>query len=92
MSERTTGMTTYPEHEKLREVKRETQAICEFMEWLGRKKGYELVDCHDNSVSERPEQLVAEFYEIDLQEFSNEKDRMVEEMRRINEPHLDPKA
>lgn len=86
-------MTTYPEHEKLHEVKRETQAICEFMEWLDRHKEIELRQRNtDYPVMEKARDLVAEFYDIDLKELENEKDRMVEAMRRINEPHLDPKA
>ncbi len=88
-------MTTmeYPEHERLREVQRETQAICEFMEWLDRHKAIELRQrLTDYPVMEKMRELVAEFYEIDLKEIENEKDRMVGELRRMNEPTLDPNA
>lgn len=76
----------YPEHEKMRGVKTESQAIKEFLEWIYEKKRYELTDYYDRPIREKPIELIAEFFEIDLKEVSNEKDRMVDEMRRMNEP------
>lgn len=86
-------MTTYPEHDGLREVKRETQAIVEFMGWLERCKAITMRQLYtDYPVMDKVQDLVAEFYDIDLEELAREKDRMVEDMRRVNEPNLDPKA
>lgn len=37
-------MPPYPEHEKLDEIKDQSQAIGEFLEWLGREKSIELCE------------------------------------------------
>ena len=79
----------YPEHQKLKAVKHESQAIGEFLEWLSenemqickiqpgefiRHGGYE-------AVRDSTEQLLARFFEIDLKKISDEKDAMLEELR-----------
>lgn len=84
---------SYPEHERLREVKRETQALHDFVEWLERRKHIHLRQLHtDYPVMEKLRELIAEFYDIDLEELGREKDLMVESLRLMQEPHVDPKA
>jgi hypothetical protein len=40
--------TEYPEHEKLRAVREKSQAIGEFLDWLGEEKGLSLVVQHEH--------------------------------------------
>lgn len=60
----------YPQHAKFAAVDLESRAISEFMDFL---------DDHHYLATGAPTQkmLIGEFYEIDVKEFDNEKDRMV---------------
>jgi hypothetical protein len=79
----------YPEHSKLSAVQRETQAIHSFLEWLGDEKGYFIAEWDKDhpdgnmpfAIRENHTTLVAEFYEIDLKAFDNEKRDMIEKIR-----------
>lgn len=74
----------YAEHQKLRAVKRESQAIGEFIEWLHANN---LMIADRDTSEEDPrgiERMLADHFEIDLQRIAEEKDAMVEEMRRVN--------
>ncbi len=44
-------MSEYPEHEKLKAIKPQSQAIGEFLEWLWSKKNIELAIKHQHGVS-----------------------------------------
>lgn len=83
---------TYPEHERLQEVKLEVHAICSFLRWLEHKHMRLMYISTDQPVMKTPEALAAEFYGIDREELAAEKDRMVEALRLMNEPNVDPKA
>lgn len=88
----------YPEHEKVEAVKRQSQAIHEFIRWLSAEKKVHLaewVPLHEGSDGSQSraanlhytrqtlDNLVAEFFEVDLKKFQAEKDQMVEEVMRI---------
>lgn len=114
-------MTTYPEHEKLQAVKKESQAIGEFLEWYGsneeggvravwRRKepcpecdgegGWKgrngWIACHKCAGSGQIprgaarlipdgrtiEQVLAAYFEIDLDKIHAEKEAMYRELRR----------
>ena len=77
-----------PEHEKLKLVKDRSQSIYDFLEWCaeqgmalasyGEERGYRDTLFH---VGESREQLLARFFEIDLDKLENEKRAIIEEMR-----------
>lgn len=78
----------YPEHEKMKSVKTQSQAIGEFVEWLEGegiflaryREGRDYMD----TVPERIESLLARHFEIDLKKIDAEKDAMLDEMREAN--------
>ena len=80
-------MATYPEHEKLAEVRDRSQAIGEFLEWLEDEHGFSICERDPEFQSfyrlvyKPKEELLAEFFEIDLKKISKEKDAMVHELR-----------
>lgn len=76
----------YPEHAHLRSVKREAEFIEAFLEWVQSRKGYRIVDVHGAPVRENRLSLIMEFLDIDVEEYHAEKDRLVEELRLMNEP------
>ncbi len=90
----------YPEHEKLHAVKERSQAIGEFLEWLG-TNGFHLakwmkVCAPDGSAGEcdevdqlvqqsfNIENLLAEYFQIDLAKLEQEKRAMLEQIRKQN--------
>ena len=85
-------MSDYPEHQKLAKISDKSQAIGEFLEWLGR----EYVICTWGSVDDafdregyRParksiEELLAEFFEIDRAVIETEKRAMLAALREMN--------
>lgn len=80
-------MTTkiYLEHERLKEVKDKTQAIHDFIEWLGDEKGVFLAKEYWGetlSLRESFDSLLAEFFGIDLRKLEAEKREMLDEIRR----------
>jgi len=78
----------YPEHEKLHAVKHLTQNIHDFLEWLGAEKQIDLCEVTDADYGEfyptsaRTDDLIAEFFKIDLKKLEEEKLAMLEECRR----------
>ncbi len=88
-------MSAYPEHEKMKEISDQSQAIGAFLEWLQGERGASLLvldDCPSGSLAEtwgdrrsdyRPaphtEKLLAEYFEIDLNKIENEKRAMLDE-------------
>jgi len=81
----------YPEHEKLRAVVDQSQAIHEFLNWLSDTKSIFLAEWDESDdacaspTSYRITGLVAEFLNIDEKKLSDEKDQMVKEMRDANQ-------
>jgi hypothetical protein len=78
----------YPEHEKLKAIQPKSQAIHEFVEFL-REKGIHLGEYWKESDRMLPTNknltaLVAEFFDIDQEKIEDEKDKMLEELRRAN--------
>lgn len=89
-------MTEYPEHEKLQAVKDESQAIGAFLEWLSNVKEIRFAKwVKDKSESGTEyevfvqqnmeiEKWLAEYFEIDLNKLEQEKQAMLEEIRKAN--------
>ena len=81
-------MPKYSEHEKLRAVKDQSQAIGAYLEWLA-EQGWELQRADEDGKTEYEcrtiERRLAEYFEIDLRKIADEKDAMLEEQRRLNE-------
>jgi hypothetical protein len=78
----------YPEHIKLKAISARSQAIGEFLEWLTCKKGFTICQLHREEfmpVYTRTENLLAEFFEIDLDKIEAEKRAMLAELRRAHE-------
>ena len=78
------------EHEELDKIKKvqdKTQAICEFMDWISSEKGLVLAQYPENSDFLHPsfskkEDLVAEFYDIDLKKAEKERQGVLDHIRR----------
>lgn len=83
-------MTDYPEHEKLQKVKGYTQAIGEFLDWLG-ERGIYLAEWERNSErmfpigGKRNIDLIAEFYDLDRDALEEEKRVMLRTVREAAE-------
>jgi hypothetical protein len=90
-------MSDYPEHDKMKAVKERSQSIGEFVEWLRHEKNIVLArwEKEEPVPGEAPEDtaealvpatdsittLLAEFFKIDLNKVSAEKDKMLEDFR-----------
>jgi hypothetical protein len=81
--------TKYPECEKMAAVKDKSQIIGEFLEWLTHERLIRVELCvrndiHDNLIPCYPstEELLAEFFDIDLNKIEKEKRQMLDELRR----------
>lgn len=75
---------SYPEHEKLSEVKHESQAIGEFIEWATCVAGYEFAKYHGDDLQVALvsiEGLLAEYFGVDLDKLEAEKRAMLEVAR-----------
>lgn len=83
----------WPEHEKLMKVKDKSQMIGDFLEWLGEQsfeisEYEECEDCgceHLFPIRKNREQLLAEYFGIDLKVLEDEKQQMLDEVRKQNE-------
>ena len=77
----------YPECEKVKSVQPKSQAIGEFLDWLG-EKGIHLAKWGDDDklwpFNKNKEELLAEYFEIDLNKVEQEKRQMLEEIRNSN--------
>lgn len=82
----TGGEPDFPEHKKLKEIRPYSQNIHEFMVWLN-DKGIQLAR-YGSFDRLHPvygvDKLVAEFFEIDLDKLENEKQQMIDMIRRQN--------
>ena len=74
----------YSEHEKMSAVADKSQATGEFLEWLFDTKGYVLCETREDTwheqfdpVNSRIENLLAEFYGVDLNLVEKEKRHML---------------
>jgi hypothetical protein len=90
----------YPECEKLRRVSYTSNQIGEFLDWLREEKGITLCKWQDTIrhsneigdytpqgyyiVTERTEQLLADFFEIDLNKVEEERLALLNELRGRN--------
>jgi hypothetical protein len=85
----------YPEHQKLKAIQERSQAIGEFIEWLPQSKKKIHLAVYPEDDSEVPEycllaahvdinELLAEFYGINLKKIETEKRAMLDEMREAN--------
>lgn len=85
---------TYPEHEKLQNVKEESQFVGSFLDWA-QSQGYFLAMRMDNEdddgpaemtvkVPKRIEELLAEYHDIDLKKLEEEKRHMLDQIRNQN--------
>jgi len=79
----------YPEHEKMHSVKEKSQAIGEFLEQI-QSEGLVICDYHEHEwspISKGIEQILADYFEIDLNKIEREKRQMLDEMRRTQNAH-----
>lgn len=87
-------MSEYPEHEKLHAISDKSQIIGEFLEWLGNAYvgGTSIVlaryhPSYDEVLQPCPyntEELLASFFEINLDKIEEEKQEMLDELRAKN--------
>lgn len=75
----------FPEHDKLHQVKDQSQQIGEFLDWL-HTKGIVLAQYPKDRVWPRPytgtiERLLAEYFEVDLRKLEEEKLAMLWSIR-----------
>lgn len=78
----------YPEHEKLKAHESEARTLSGFIDFIA-EQGWELCKWDDNQyaprpwpITERPEQIIGMFLEIDPKKLEAEKVAMLEEVRR----------
>lgn len=77
-------MSEYPEHEKLKAVKDDSHKIGEFLEWL-RSQGWVLAQWDNDeltSIGYTTGALLAEYFKIDPRKLEEEKQMMIERLRR----------
>ena len=82
----------YPEHEKLKEVQEQSQAIGDFLENM-EYKGIELAEWGHYfkgapkslvPIHKSRQTILAEYFGIDLKKLEQEKQQMIEEMRALH--------
>ncbi len=88
------GVALYPECEKLRAARPTSDKLSEFLDWLSEQK---IVLCTLNpehykakggeyyQITERPEELLARFFNIDLKKVEKERRQMLDELHKTNE-------
>lgn len=95
-----TTETTYPEHDKLTALGERRHTVQEFIDWLFDEKRWDLqeyVSTHDpkkpfsresdgeyRTIRLSREQVMAAFFDIDLNKISDEKQQMLDEIRAVN--------
>jgi hypothetical protein len=82
-------VSEYPEHEKMHKVSEMSQKIGDFLVWLESTKRTYLMRWNDEVNDWRPErdsieQILATYYEIDLDAIEREKQVMMKKMRELN--------
>ena len=82
-------MNKYPEHEKMKKVQNDSQIIGEFLDWLRGEKGFSIASWTGNEGFERltpirktTEELLAQYFEIDLRKVEQEKILILSEFRK----------
>ncbi len=78
----------YPEHDKMRLIKDESQTIGGFLDWLQSEKQFEICERVERRFDDELvpiqlniERLLADHFEIDLDVINDEKDAMFAELR-----------
>lgn len=76
----------YEEHEKLKLVKDKSEICGHFLDWLKGERNPQIVLSEDTGNCDVPcfkrtEQLLAEYFEIDLDKLEKEKCQMIEGLR-----------
>lgn len=88
------AVSEYPEHDKLTAVAAESEMIGTFLE----ESGFILAEYRDVEgfaesrllpVQRSIQQILADYFKIDLQELNKEKDRMLESLREMNRRDAD---
>ena len=76
-------MSDYPEHERMRTVEPGAQVIGEFIEWLNDQH---MVICWATGADsgETIDQLLARYYQINLDVIEQEKRTMIKELQALN--------
>jgi hypothetical protein len=79
----------YPEHTKLKAIQPQSQKVGEFLEWL-QTQSWEITKYSRNGEEYLPiylstEEILAKFFEIDLNKIETEKRAMLDEQRKLNE-------
>ena len=82
---------TYPAHEQMARFQDQTQLIGEFLEWLGNTKNLHICNLENSwsgheffPITGSTENLMAEFYGIDLKEVEKEKNDMLKDIKDMN--------
>lgn len=78
-------MSKYPQLEKMKAARERSQSIGEFLEWAHGQKGLMLTCWSGNDLvlfTKSIEEILAEFFEIDLREVEREKCALMEEIRK----------
>jgi hypothetical protein len=83
------GSVQYPEHQKMKAVKEQSQTIGEFLDWLF-SKGTVLAHYQGRLDELMPrnmniENLLATYFEIDLDKIEEEKQQMIDELTNTKE-------
>jgi len=84
-------MESYPECEKMSKVRKQSQLVGEFLDWLMNERGIVLSEYHEGEgrndeeelmpISVRIEELLAEFFEIDLKKVEQERRQILKELQ-----------
>lgn len=88
-------MSDYPEHDKLRAVQDQSQAIGDFLEFVAERYHCELGRPQGSRAEFTPvnlsvTKLLAEYFEIDLHKLEQEKRALLEHQRRLNDERQTP--
>lgn len=78
-------MSAYPEHEKLKAIQDESQAIGQFLDVLAHQglflASYTLVSEYPVPTRKSTQQILADYFEIDLVKLEKEKEKMLKKTR-----------
>ena len=81
----------YPEHEKMHAVKDESQKLGTFLDWMFNERNWDLCYVNDDADYQLVEdghqiqKILAEYFDIDLSKIEEEKQAMLEDLRRASE-------
>lgn len=80
----------YEEHEKMKLIKNESQILGEFLSWLKDEREPNIILCEYDTYDQcsecrkNIEQILAEYFKIDLNKIEKEKQQMIEGLRCVN--------